>query len=55
MKEIILSKLKELEDDFDMWLTHYEEDGLEYQEEELNLVRAKISILNEILRESEEK
>lgn len=53
MKEIILKKLEELEKDFDMWLTHYEEEGWEYQEKELNNVRAKISILNEILRESE--
>lgn len=55
MKEIVLAKLKELDKDYDMWLRHYENEGLEYQEEEIRVVRAKISILNEILRESETK
>lgn len=55
MKEIVLAKLKELDKDYDMWLTHYEEEGQDYQEEEIRIIRAKISILNEILRESETK
>lgn len=53
MKELILKKLEELDKDYDMWLRHYEDEGLEYQEEEIRVVRAKISILNEIIRESE--
>lgn len=54
MKELILKKLEELDKDYDMWLNAYDRDGLEYQEDELLIVRTKISILNEIIREYEE-
>ena len=55
MKELILKKLEVLDKEYDMWLRHYEEEGQDYQEKELNNVRSKIFVLNEILRESEEK
>ena len=49
MKEIIKDKIKDLEQDYDYWLEIYDRDGLEYQEKKLNIIRAQISVLNEIL------
>lgn len=49
MKEIIKDKIKDLEQDYDYWLEIYDRDGLEYQENKLNIIRAQISVLNEIL------
>lgn len=49
MKEIIKGKIKDLEQDYDYWLEIYDRDGLEYQENKLNIIRAQISVLNEIL------
>lgn len=49
MKEIIKGKIKDLEQDYDYWLEIYDRDGLEYQEKKLNIIRAQISVLNEIL------
>lgn len=49
MKEIIKDKIKDLEQDYDYWLEIYDRDELEYQEKKLNIIRAQISVLNEIL------
>ena len=53
MKEIIKGKIKDLEQDYDYWLEIYDRDGLEYQEKKLNIIRAQISVLNEILESSD--
>ena len=53
MKDKIINKLKELEEQYDMWLESYDRDGLEYQEKKLNIIRAQISVLNEILESSD--
>ena len=55
MKEIIKGKIKDLEQDYDYWLKIYDRDGLEYQEKKLNMIKAQISILNEILKEGIDK
>lgn len=49
MKDKIKSKIMDLEQDYDYWLEIYDRDGLEYQEKKLNIIRAQISVLNEIL------
>lgn len=55
MKEIVERKLKELEKSFDYYLEKYDNENLEYQANKINELRAKISILNEVLKESEGK
>ena len=52
MKEIVERKLKELNESYDMWLKRYDKEGLRYQEKELYDIKAKIRILEEILKES---
>ena len=54
MKEIIKDKIKDLEQDYDYWLEIYDRDGLEYQENKLDIIRAQISVLNEILERGDE-
>lgn len=54
MKEIIKSKLKELNERYDYLLEEYEKDGYSYQEDQINEVRSQIRILEKVLEESGE-
>ena len=54
MKDKIKSKIKELEETYDYWLEAYDREGLEYQEKRLDIIRAKIDVLKELLEEDEE-
>lgn len=46
-------KIAELEKDYDYWLERYDNDGLEYQEDRLKIIRAKIDVLNELINNRE--
>ncbi len=52
MKEIIKSKLNELNERLDYLLKEYEKDGYSYQEDQINEVRSQIRILEKVLEES---
>lgn len=52
MKEIIKSKLRELNERLDYLLEEYEKDGYSYQEDQINEVRSQIRILEKVLEES---
>ena len=54
MKEIIKSKLKELNERLDYLLEEYEKDGYRYQENQIIEVRSQIRILEKVLEESGE-
>ena len=49
MKDKVINKLKELEEQYDMWLESYDRDGLEYQENKLKILREQINVLKELL------
>ena len=49
MKNKVINKLKELEEQYDMWLESYDRDGLEYQENKLKILREQINVLKELL------
>lgn len=50
MKEIIEKKLKELNTYYDFWLGEIDEHDEEWIEDRLHSIRAKISILEEVLQ-----
>lgn len=54
MKNKVINKLKELEEQYDMWLESYDRDGLEYQENKLNIIREQINVLKELLEGGDE-
>ena len=53
MLEKIISKKNELEIEYDKWLEYYENDGLDYQEQKLLILRYQIKLLKELLEGSE--
>ena len=54
MKDRVIKKLKQLEKQYDMWLRAYDEDGLEYQEKKLLMLRYQIDLLKELLEGGDE-
>ena len=49
MIDKIKDKIEELEKEYDYWLELYDRDGLEYQNNTLCSIRAKLSVLRELI------